>query len=198
MSAERNTFEWRRIAPAHWSGRAANARLSAAAMWQLQDDGDFARAVPASVGYGGTPSIAYSEAFHREAGVALELIIKAVIAQHMTMRRADPATESVPATHDLPALWSEAGLGKLGREDQYRLLVFRSVLTWSGRYATPRTVEAWERENEAFRVLEPPRDSEGRLRIIHPIPCGWPEFDCLYQVAQQRLFALREEWESRR
>ena len=80
---------------------------SAAALWQLQDGGYFACAIPTSVAYGGSLSIAYPEAFRREAAVALELIIKAVNAQHMTMRRPDPATESVPAIHDLGALWGK-------------------------------------------------------------------------------------------
>jgi len=38
------------------------------------------------------PPIAYEEAFWREAAIILELIVKAVIAQQMTMRRDDPAT----------------------------------------------------------------------------------------------------------
>lgn len=164
-------------------------------MWQLRDGGEYTHVVMNSIAYGGSPSVAYGEAFRREAAIALELIIKAVIAQRMTMRCADPAIESVPATHDLPTLWGQAGLTKLGREDCYRLLLFKSVLMWSGRYATPRTAEAWERENEAFRTFQPPRDKRGRLRIHSPIPCGWPEFDYLYQLAKQQLFTLREQWE---
>jgi len=163
-------------------------------MWQLRNGGDFACAISTNVAYGGSPSIAYGEAFRREAAVALELIIKATIAQRMTMRCADPATESVPANHDLPTLWGQAGLMKLGREDRYRLLLFKSVLMWSGRYATPRTAEAWERENEAFRALQPPRDGEGRLHIHLPISCDWPEFNHLYQIAMQQLSTLREQW----
>jgi hypothetical protein len=186
-----STFEWRRIAPFHWVARAENARLSAAAMWHLQDGGDFAQTIPTNVGYRGTPSIAYAEAFFREAAIALELMIKGVIAQQMEMRRADPATEGVPATHDLPALWAQAGLPKLGREDRYRLLSFKRVLMWSGRYATPRTAEAWDREIEAFAALQPPRPEGTRLLGIRPISCGWPEFDRLFQLAWKRFWELR-------
>jgi hypothetical protein len=108
----------------------------------------------------------------------------------MTMRGADPATEGVPPTHDVPALWAQAGLPKVGREDRYRLLCFKSILMWSGRYGTPRTAEKWEQENEAFRAVEPPRG--GRL-LRQPIPFGWPEFDRLYRTAAERFLALREE-----
>ena len=82
-------------------------------MWQLRDGGEYTHVVMNSIAYGGSPSVAYGEAFRREAAIALELIIKAVIAQRMTMRCADPAIESVPATHDLPTLWGQAGLTKL-------------------------------------------------------------------------------------
>jgi hypothetical protein len=129
MAHMQSTFEWRRIAPAHFSAKAGNARLSAAALWRLQH-GEELTAIAGEVGFNFTPSIAYHEAFLREASVALELIIKAVIAQQMHMRRADPATEGVPATHNIPGLWAQAGLPKLGNDDRYRLLLFKSILMW--------------------------------------------------------------------
>jgi hypothetical protein len=189
-----STFERRRIAPGHFWAKANNARLSAATLWHLSENDVAVHAIIDEVGYSGTPAIAYWEAFSREAAIALELIVKAVIAQQMTMRRANPSTEGVPTTHDLPALWAQAGLPKLGPEDRYRLLFFKSILMWSGRYATPRTAEAWEREweqeNEAFQAVQPPR--EGRL-LQYPIPCGWPEFERLYRIAAERLSALQSE-----
>lgn len=194
-SRMQSTFEWRRIAPNHFWAKANNARLSAATLWHLGEDDAVIRAIIDKAAYGGTPRIAYLEAFRREAAIALELIVKAVIAQQMTMRGADPATESVPATHDLPALWAHAGCPKLGREDRYRLLLVKSILMWSGRYATPRTEDAWDRENEAFRVLEPATDREGRLRIRRPIPFSWPDFDRLYGMGAERLSALGEQWQ---
>ena len=88
-------------------------------------------------------------------------------------------------------LWAQAGLPKLGREDRYRLLFFKSILMWSGRYATPRTAEAWERENEAFLALEP--STHKRRLLKRPIPFGWPEFDRLYRIAAERLSALEQD-----
>lgn len=195
MPEMQSTFEWRRIAPAHFWAKASNARFSAATLWHLREDDAAVQAIISEAGYGGTPHIAYVEAFRREAAIALELIVKAVIAQQMTMRRADPATEGVPATHDLPALWAQAGCPKLGRDDRYRLLLCKSILIWSGRYATPRSEEAGERENAAFRALQPPTDREGRLRILRPILFSWPEFNRLYGIAAERLSTLREQWE---
>jgi len=173
VTAPQSTFERRRIAPAHWWGRAENARLSAAAMWQLQDGGDFARTLSASVAYGGSPSIAYREAFMREAAIALELIIKAVIAQRLVTRCADPATEGVPPNHFLPTLWGMAGLMKLGREDRYRLLRFESVLIWSGRYAAPRTEKAWMETGKRKVHGTESASGQGRAAAHHPPNSLW-------------------------
>jgi hypothetical protein len=134
----RSTFEWRRIAPLHFWAKADNARLAAAALWHLSENDAPVRAIVDVVGYGGSSDIAYEEAFWREAAIAVELIVKAVIAQQMTMRRADPATEGVPATHDLPTLWVQAGLPKLGRRTATGFCV--SNPSWCGRGATSRRV----------------------------------------------------------
>lgn len=185
-----STFEWRRIAPAGFSARAHNARFCAAALWQLKDGKEFS-SLAAEMGYRATPQIAYGEAFRREAAIALELIVKAVIAQQMHMRRADPTTEGVPATHNLPALWEHAGLPKLGTDDCYRLLLFKSILMWSGRYATPNSAKAWAEEEKALEVLDPATTPAGHLRIRQPIGCGWSEFDALYSIAARQLLLLQ-------
>ena len=176
-------------------GQSGQRSISAATSWHLSQDDAIVQAVIAESGYGGSPRIAYLEAFRREAAIALELVVKAVIAQQMTMRQADPAREGVPATHDLPSLWALAGCPKLGHEDRYRLLLCKSILIWSGRYATPLSEEAWHREEAAFRALQPPTDKTGRLRIIRPIPLGWSEFNRLFRIAADRFWALHEEQE---
>jgi hypothetical protein len=110
-----------------------------------------------------------------------------VIAHKLRARRADPKTEGVPATHDIPKLWAEAGLPGLPREDRYRLLICKSVLLWSGRYQTPKSPKAWEAENKAFDALEDPPAKPGKVIFREPITIGWPEFDRLYQIAQAAI-----------
>jgi hypothetical protein len=128
------------------------------------------------------------EAFRRESAVALELIVKAVIAKKLRARRADPSTEGVPATHDLPKLWRDAGLPSLPDSDLYRLQLAKSVLMWAGRYATPRTAKYWEQENREFKVLEDLRSDRSGFRFRKPIGMDWEDFDRLYQIAHQALF----------
>ncbi len=189
MSIERNVFEWRRFG--HWDSSAAKARLSAFVLWKMMDTPG-ASEFAAECGHRGDDyGLALGEAFRRESAIALELVVKAVIARQMASRGADPAKEGVPATHDLPQLWTMAGLPELAPEDEYRLHLVKQTLTWSGRYATPRTVKAWEEENRQLESVEPTDgDSSERFRVRTPIRSGWPEFDRLYQIADTALTKL--------
>ena len=182
MGNENNVFEWRRFG--HWDTSAEKTRFSAYLLWQMQDTCKLNEVVQQCGYTNGDAVLAVSEAFVRESAIALELIIKAVIARKLEARGADPATESVPANHDIPKLWSEANLPELTREDQYRLLLVKSVLKWSGRYATPRTVKAWEEENIAFDMLEDPPPEPGAYIFRTPITFEWSDFDRLYQMAK--------------
>ena len=186
MGNEKSIFERRRLAIAHWESRAENARLSACFLWQFREREETAEVVTVC-DYGGSPAVALYEGYIRESAVALELIVKAVIARRMTAQGADPAMAGVPTTHDLPALWKEAALPVLEREDHLRLLLFKSVLVWSGRYATPRSKKAWEEERKAQQPFEnrPPENS--KLRGIVPTSITWEDFDRLYKVAAEEL-----------
>jgi hypothetical protein len=185
MGNERDIFEWRKFG--HWDSSAAKARFAAYVLWCMQDisrHADLAR----ECGHGsGDASLALSEAFRRESAIALELVVKAVIASKLRARSADPATEGVPATHDLPKLWQEAGLPALSSDDLYRLQLVKSVLMWAGRYATPRSVKAWEDENKEFDALEDPPRDKTKFVFRTPITLGWEDFDRLYQIVHQAL-----------
>jgi len=186
MGNERDVFEWRRYG--HWSSSAQKARFAAFALWRLHDKSRLDEAIRECDYPSGDASLAVTEAFDRESAVAMELIIKAVIANRLIAARANPVQAGVPATHDIPTLWVEAGLPALGREDQYRLLLFKSKLTWSGRYPTPRTVKAWEDESREFDKLEDPPAEPGKIAFRKPITTGWREFDRLYQIAARQVW----------
>jgi hypothetical protein len=181
MGRAQSTFEWRRLGVGHWKSRAENARLSACFLWQFREREETAGAVAVC----GSPDIALYEGYLRESAVALELIVKAVIAQRMTARGADPSIEGVPAKHDLPVLWKVAALPVLEREDHLRLLLFKSVLLWAGRYATPRSEKAWDEE---LKAKEPFRNRlPGDGRIMKRTSVGWEDFDRLYKIAAEEL-----------
>jgi hypothetical protein len=142
MGNEKDVFEWRRFG--HWESSAAKARFAAFVLWHMADDSRYVELAHAASHKSDDARLGLLEAFRRESAVALELVVKAVVASKLIARAADPSKEGVPATHDLPRLWSHAGLPALGNEDKYRLQLVKSVLMWSGRYPTPRTVKAWE------------------------------------------------------
>ena len=181
MGNEQRVFEWRRFG--HWRTSAEKARLSAFLLWRMRDPRRLAEAVAECAYDHGDAELAALEGFRRESAVALELIVKAVIARKLQWRGADPKTEGVPATHDIPKLWLDAGLPKLAREDRYRLLIFKSRLIWSGKYPAPKSPKEWVAENNAFDALEGSPAEPDKFIFRKPITIGWPEFDRLFQIA---------------
>jgi hypothetical protein len=78
-----SVYEQRRRAPLHFALRAENALKSASVLSNAD----------------------VREGFIREASIALELIVKAVIAQRLEVGESLGVTK-VPATHNVPQLWS--------------------------------------------------------------------------------------------
>lgn len=185
MGNERDVFEWRRYA--HWDSSAAKARFAAYLLWQMRDKALHSTLASECGHESGDSGLALTEAFRRESAISLELIVKAVIAKKLRDRAADPAIEGVPATHDLPKLWREAGLPNLSADDLYRLQRAKSVLIWAGRYPTPKSVKAWEEEGQEFDVLETPPRDKTKFTFRTPITTSWEDFDRLYQFAKQAL-----------
>jgi len=153
-SIEQDVIEWRRLG--HWSTSAEKARIAAFVLWHTREESRLSEMVHECSYSGGDAGLALVEAFRRESAIALELVVKAVIARKLQAGGANPATTCVPPTHDLPKLWIAARLPELPRDDKYRLLLVKQVLTWSGRYATPRRAEEWNKENQSFDALEDP------------------------------------------
>lgn len=185
MGNEKDVFEWRRFG--HWSSSAAKARFSAFLLWNLRGDSRIGEMADNCGHKSGDADLAVLESFRRESAIALELVVKAAIANNLQACGADSATEVIPATHDLPKLWKDAGLPDLPREDLYRLEQVKSVLLWSGRYATPRTIKAWEEETRVLDLLEDPAPETSTFTFRTPVTLGWTEFDRLYQLAAQHF-----------
>ena len=132
-------------------------------------------------GYHGTPVIATGEAFLRESALALELIVKAVIAQKIEV---GGGAEVVPTTHDVPFLWGKAALPALAVDDRRRLLKAKSLLIWSSRYTAPKTDFQYYKEREDFEALGPAPRLFGEF-------LDWENFDRIYQIARREFFELR-------
>ena len=177
--APESIWDMRRKAPFHFEAKADNARMSAFVLSHVGDDltSDF----PSKAGYGGNPSIALYEGFKREASIALELILKAILC----VKTKSPP----PATHDVYDLWSRAGLPNLSADDNYRLAEMTQVLYWSGRYAAPRSDRDLRRSAERFEKHQKTK-SLGNLKITEVTQLGWEEFDAIYQIAVRHFWDL--------
>lgn len=80
MDSQLSIHEIRRRAPLHYLAKANNARFAAYILSRDLPGVSLAKEAT-EAGYHGTPNIALHEAFRREAAIALELIVKAVIAE---------------------------------------------------------------------------------------------------------------------
>ena len=184
--------ERRRQAPLHFWAKADNARFTAHALWTLPDPGQEKRA--RQINYNGNPAIATEEAFYREASVALELIIKAVIAQRVEIGIAMRHVVKVRATHDLVSLWKDAQLPALSSGDAHRLMIAKQTLYWAGRYAAPLKDEDFEKEKSDMASLEDRLPfGTSNIFIITPRSFSWEDFDRIYQIAAESLSRMREE-----
>lgn len=177
--------EMRRRAPAHYWAKADNARYLARLLSLGLPDQLLAEASKQSE-YGGSPGIAIWEGFRRESALALELIIKAVIARKLQVAKAPKHVIRIRLSHDIPKLWDDAGLPKMSKEDRRRLLFAKTVLSWSGRYAAPKDDTQYEDEVRQDRALKEPV-AEDEFRIEHPLLWDWDNFDRLYRTALTEL-----------
>jgi hypothetical protein len=168
---------------------AQNARFAAYAI-QTMDDEDLKRCAE-QLGYLGD----LDQAFFRETSVALELVIKAVIAQRIEVQKAQQHVTKVrTATHDLVSLWCDAELPSLPPDDQHRLMIAKELLIWAGRYAAPASPGADEkaeaaREKMALLQDTSPFDSMRLKTMGHSF--DWDDFDRIFQVAATRFTELR-------
>jgi HEPN domain-containing protein len=173
MEQPESIQEMRRHAPLHYWLMAQNARFAAYAIQSM--DREARERCAEQLGYVGD----LDQAFCREASVALELVIKAVIAQqHVTKVRT--------TTHDLVSLWCDAELPSLPPDDEHRLMIAKELLYWEGRYAAPSGPEADKLADAARKKMALLKDTRpfGSMRLTtmgHSF--GWDDFDRIYQVA---------------
>lgn len=184
-----SVFDMRKSAPLHYLARADNARFSAFIL--SRPESEFGISNADELGYGGTPRIGMHEGFLREASLALELILKAIIA---STRKSGVG---IPHTHNLPQLWSEAKLTTLEPFDNYQLFEFYVTMKWSGRYPVAKTRREYESDNDELTRLriEAQGKSQFGLRVHSLLPTGWNEFERLYQFAFEHFVVVCDEIE---
>src|ERR1700731_704133 len=113
-------FEWRGLAIAWWKHHAESAWFAAYALWRLDSIQTLRETIFEDEALRVKMEItALSEAWHREAALALELIIKAVIVSKNQGEKPEAVFKKF--SHDLPKLWRDAELPLLEMRDNYFL-----------------------------------------------------------------------------
>jgi hypothetical protein len=128
----RPTLTEDRSHPNHWRNRSADLKASAGAIWYAMKN-DKAVADALGYSYGHSMSVACKPVYHLTCGLALELIMKAVLVQRQT-----PIKKL--QTHHLGKLHQLLGLDQ--DESRRKLLLFyQHALVWSGRYPVPMNAD---------------------------------------------------------
>ncbi|WP_410705770.1 HEPN domain-containing protein [Citrobacter freundii] len=122
---KRQTITEQRLHPNHWFNRASDLRASAHVLWLSMQSKDLQQ----RMGYGGGFSleVACNPVYHMLCGLALELILKAVIVQR---------TGKVSEIHDLNHLASLAAI-KVNTKRKELLKFYTAAILWTGRYPVP-------------------------------------------------------------
>jgi hypothetical protein len=165
-----SVFEQRRREPLYFATRAAGALRSASVLSKAD----------------------LWDGFTREGSLALELIIKAVIAQRLELGEDLGSITRVPATHKIPELWSQAKLPELPPADYGRLVSARVFLMWAGRYPAPNRDADGERDHAdlwEYSYDQIPTSSMFRK----PQSFDWDDVDRIYSVANDFFWALRRD-----
>ena len=180
--------ESRRRAPLHFWVRAENAHFAAYSLWLASSQAQDAAAE--RIDYHGSTQIALLESFRREAALALELAIKAVIAQRIENGTSLPCVTRVRPVHDLPELWREAQLPILPKADRGRLIHAKHILLWTGRYPAPNKDEQYETMTAEEQPYEEVFGTLGRFTLRTRPSFTWDDFDRIFQATRTAIWEL--------
>jgi CubicO group peptidase (beta-lactamase class C family) len=178
----RQLFFERANAEGHFSARAENARCCAYILSTHLEDNV---SKPSAGRYGDLRHAAF-EGFKRESAIAIELILKALIAHRKQNDPEKNLKSLVTPTHDLRRLWVEACLPSWNDSQELLLLYYTDVLFWSGRYVQPKDIKHLHLNEEDWKRLRP-KTALGNGFVYHPIKLDWVTFNGLYDFIAQHL-----------
>jgi HEPN domain len=175
MIEARDVFERRKKLSIYWHNKASDLRGSAGALWASMHDPD-AYAVAEELGFvqGFSFSVACFPIYHMLCGMALELLLKAIIVAQ---------GDAPKATHDLVALSRDAAI-QLTDKHSALLKILSAAIIWEGRYPVPKQKEHFYRLSALrFEHLYDPLPSAGTLNIRRPNgKLRWESFNELWNL----------------
>jgi hypothetical protein len=152
-------YERKKSQAAYWYNKASDLRGAAGAIWASMREPEFA-AVPERLGLDRSFSfsVACGSSYLMLCGLALELLLKAIIIEK--------GVKLKKPTHTLPTLWKKAGLEST--ETQNGLLrILTEAIIWDGRYPTPlpkKEMNYYEIQELELKFLFTPLGEESDFR----------------------------------
>ena len=129
MDTFKDIFERRKAVSTYWHNKASDLYASAGVLWAAMEDPNQGNAATKmGHGHGFAYSIACWPVYQMLCGMALELLLKAVVVAK---------NEAPRATHDLVALSQEAGVSYSPLELATLTILSESII-WEGRYPVPK------------------------------------------------------------
>ena len=123
-------YERRKSLSIYWYNKASDLRGAAGLVWAgMERDESAETAQWLGLGAGFSFRAACWPVYLMLCGLALELLLKASIVEQ---------GREPKATHKLPALWSDAGLG-VTKEQKGLLAILAESIFWDGKYPCRRT-----------------------------------------------------------
>lgn len=162
--------------PNHWYNRASDLCASAGAVWLTIKGNGSSAAQQLGLGSGFDMDLACRPVYHMLCGLALEVILKAVLANR---------GEDVPPSHRLNHL---ADLVGVERTDEERRLFdyYSDSIVWSSRYPmpkapTPEKLEAfYARANQVLTVKRPASPGSKMMLSVWADSDRWEVFHGLW------------------
>lgn len=161
----------------HWLNRANDLHASAGAIWlSMRSDNPKAVTDKLGLGDGFSMSTACFPVYHMLCGLALEVIMKAVLVSR---------GEQAPEIHDLNDLANLIGMKRNVNEKRI-LRFYQESVVWAGRYPIPRKAndqmlrQYWDLAN---KVLTKPKPMGKETVLTFYVASGatsWDNFTTLY------------------
>jgi len=164
--------------PNHWFNRSSDLHASAGAVWHSMGDNRTLIAEELGLGSSFDMGIACYHVYHMLCGLALEVMMKAVLIQ----RRVQPKDFKTHSFEKLNRLLRVS----IGEQERNLLKFYEGMLVWAARYPTP--TDASDEKLESFYSLAnsvltmdgPPLEGTTLRFTVNSGATDWAEFSALW------------------
>lgn len=189
---QESAYRYRGSADLWWFNKANDLRGATAAIWDARERNPDTLREKFGMGEGYSFSVALPPVFAMNAGLSIELLLKAILVADL---KGD--FEKLPHTHDLHALANKAGVLKLLNENQHSLLqILSEFILWIGKYPVGRTEGKTEASmhvmGKMMRVISP----DSKLNIMVSNGNTWPNWDnynALWKILSDEYWKRHKE-----